>query len=366
MMQQLVQNDHLYAEQRKNSAAALLFCHTCDDRKRYDIGQKDLKTIFRLGKNAFLKNTANIASAERQLDILPLYKAVYLLGKITYPSRAKRLFKWVWEFILREDPDTWVKERSTYDGYMKEFTLYPLGWLTMAAIELGISDISYKLYQTLLAYFDNHAGAFFTNVERDTYDIITNAHLGLLSMQYGRTDIAEMTGKFLESIMEDQGGSHRLLLRRDTSGALLDKAPEKDSKLIRIDSTIQGQDYFHLGYAISYLSKLFSHTGNRRFLNSAIAYADFVQKCRMDVFEFPGNRKIAWGLSCLWARTEEIRYYKALSIMLENMISSQYRDGLWRYRKDSGITFSILEDYNLDLTSETMIVLLDVMHELKM
>ncbi len=306
------------------------------------------------------RQCSNGSFGDNVVDIIAYYKAPFafiITGKI---EQAHKILDYIKLELMKKNGDFRSNDGKSFDEYMINYPVYPNGWIILAAHLLGRFDISFKGLKYVLSFYNPRWGGFCTKEpyrkRNNTVDVITTAHLGLVSLYIGHVEKAELAGNLLVNFIDIQPNKDTFFLRIDGNQEIISKFSKEKEKFFVINSSHHAQDYFHLGYAIGFLSKLYLATGSLKYLEFAKKYANFLLKCQQDIYQFPKNRKVGWGFSTLFSLTNDSRYQAVALKMLEDIINHQKESGEWIYGADmSDFSDPICLTYTLDLVSETTI-----------
>lgn len=299
-------------------------------------------------------------------DIVAYYKAPFALKTTGRIMEANRALEYIKSRLMKQNGDFGGNEGKSLNEYMIEYPVYPNGWIILAAEMLGRLDISLNGLRYALSFYNPDCGGFCTKEPYgsgdNTVDVITTAHLGLVSLYFNHFEKAKTAGDLLATFLDLQPNRNAFLLRMDCSQRLITNFPKVKEKFFIILSSREAQDYFHLGYAMGFLGRLYLATKSQKYLEAAEKYANFVFRCKQDLYSFPENLKIGWGFSTLYALTNEEKYSAATKRIIDEIINHQKERGEWICGSErSNFSDLICFTCALDLVSETIIWLSEMM-----
>ena len=270
-------------------------------------------------------------------DIAVYYKhpmMYWLAGNIL---KADRIMSHIKITYLQSSGDFFPKNteedvKSLNRAY-QEFYAYTNGWVVRAAYQLERKDIAASALPYLLRYQDNATGGFYThNIKNQdgVTDVITTAHIGLVSLEAGYKNEAIRAGDYLcETLRLQPNLARGFYLRRGAYGECVTAFDKQAAPMFFIDKAKENQLYFMIAYPIAFLTELYQSTQLQKYLDSAIAYADFALACHPSVFSCELSHKLAWALIKLYEVTEKDYYFDASKCICEYFMAQQDRSGLW-------------------------------------
>ncbi|MCA1759065.1 MAG: hypothetical protein LC658_04775, partial [Bacteroidales bacterium] len=158
-------------------------------------------------------------------DPVKYYKwpmALFARGK---KKEARQLLDWINKNCLAENGD-YVSNRS---GFHKEFHTYSTLWMTLAAIELGETELIEKQLGFILQYHNKTTGGLATfpaSPENITEDPVSTAFLGWAACGLKNKELADSIIPFFEKLAAQKMVDNKFWLRMAPDGSLIKTIPE--------------------------------------------------------------------------------------------------------------------------------------------
>jgi hypothetical protein len=246
----------------------------------------------------------------------------------------------------------------------KNCYLYGNGWAAISAHLNGRFDISYRAIPYLLRYQDPSTGGFLSYHDavlspEERQDVASTCSCCYALLFCGRVAEATKAADFLLRLSELQSESDRFYLSLTRDGGLIRSFSPEDAFYYVVDRGQTKQAYWMLGYASAVLAKVYLATGQKKHLEGAVWYFDFLMSCQPDVTSFFGFWKMAWAASVLTSIFKTERYSGRATEMLDRMVSSQQEQGYWAWSLDLGMTLEN-DDWLVDLSSEMIVWLCEL------
>lgn len=292
-------------------------------------------------------------------DITAYYKAPWAFTCVGNLSAAYLTLDFIKTNLMKENGDFGNAGTKSQDVYMREYYIYPNGWIVMAAHRLGRFDISLPGFRFILNFFNETNGGCCTKQEYNAgdsneVDIISTANFGLTCLYLGYLKKAIHAGECLLKFIEIQPKPEKFFyLRINNNGELITDIPNKNVRFYVIDFSLPDQDYFHIGYSAAFLSKLFTATKMEKYLEGAIKYLKVIFPYQEKVCLSLKSGKIGWCASLLYSITREIKYLD-ISKMVINTLASSQKEGCWTLKHNQPLYCT------LDATSEFIIWLNEI------
>jgi hypothetical protein len=297
-----------------------------------------------------------------QHDLACYYKSPYLLLLAGYYDESNKVIDFIKNNFMQSTGDFYISEKNKSENpAFNEFWGYTNTWVAITAQKLGRFDISYPAYNYLQSFYHPILGAFTTHapfgLADDVVDVLTTAHLGLLSLYFGDLKRAKMAGNFLCQALEKQSNRDIFYLRFDKQGAIIDTFPEEVATLFAVDATKPQQFYFMLGYPCAFLGLLYGATSEINYLTGAQAYLKFITACDSSLYQFYFSHKVAWAASIIYKQTKNKNYLTLAEKISNYLISIQNEQGVWLANEPDYAKF--------DQTAEIAIWLMEISQELE-
>jgi rhamnogalacturonyl hydrolase YesR len=114
-----------------------------------------------------------------------------------------------------------------------------------------------------------------------------------------------------------------------------------------------------LGYASAVLAKIYLASGERKYLEGAVRYFDFLMSCQTDVTSFFGFWKVAWAAAVIASILKTEEYLCRATELLDRIVSAQHAEGYWAWSLDLGMSLEN-DDWLVDLSSEMIVWLCEL------
>jgi len=222
-------------------------------------------------------------------------------------------------------------------GYHAAHWPYRNLWFIRAAHFLELYEISYPAMEYVLRFRDPETGGiravapYAEHGADPRQDLILTAFGGLDLLTTGYRTEAEAAGEWVCRLIEAQPEPDKrlYLMWRPGSGAVGEVPAGHDPLWYWIDRRSLNQDYYNLGVAFTFLGHLYRLTGNKRFLDGALAYYRFFKSCREDRLRTLSSGKVLYGLTWLYLATDDRRYLDEAQIAADYLVETQGEDGHW-------------------------------------
>lgn len=267
-------------------------------------------------------------------DIACYFKSPMMFLASNKPQAAKAVLKHIKTAFMTAEGDFKTSETlKSANGAYIEFWSYTNGWITRAANQLGLEEISQSANRYLKQYHLGEKSGFSTNqVNKDpkVTDVLTVAHHGLLNLEMGNLEIAISAGNYLcQAINKQPNLKNGFYLRLDNEGNLITSFPKEQTAFYFVSSTEPNQLHFMIGYPAAYLAMLYKKTKNLDFLTAAKSYLDFSLSCDKSVYACDFSHKIAWAASLVYECTGDVKYLAVIDKIADHFIAKQQKDGMW-------------------------------------
>jgi hypothetical protein len=269
-------------------------------------------------------------TSERRTKYFKVPMALFDNG---YKAEAWAHMRWLGEETFTDQGD--FEDPRT--GYHAAHWPYRNLWYVRAAHFLEMYYLSYGGMAYVLRFRDPATGGIravspFEDDEGDSrQDLILTAFGGLDSITLGYHTIAEAAGEWVVRLLEVQPAldEQLCLMWRPDAGVVRQVPQGHDPRWYVIDRRSTGQDYYNLGVALTFLSHLYRLTENRRYLEGALAYYEFLQSCREDRLQSLSSGKLLYGLTWLCLATGDCEYLKEARLAADHVVETQGNDGYW-------------------------------------
>lgn len=246
----------------------------------------------------------------------------------------------------------------------KNYYLYGNGWATISAHTNGRFDISYPALAYLLRYQDPWTGGFFsrrgaTTKPDERQDLASTASCCQALLFCGKMLEAAKAADFLLRLYELQSENGRFYLSLIRDGGLVTRFSQEDAFFYVVDQQQTRQAYWMLGYASAVLAKIYLASKQKKYLDGALRYFDFLTACQPDFTSFFGFWKVAWAAALMSSVVNDERYIRCATGLLDRIASAQQQEGYWAWSVELGIGVEN-DDWLCDLSSEMIVWLCEL------
>lgn len=269
------------------------------------------------------------------VDLACYYKSPCLYHAFGQEDQANLILDHIKGTLMRADGDFMTgADLKSGNAAFGEYWAYTNGWIALAAKRLGRLDISEPAYEYLKPYFHPKLGGFTThgpyNQGDKIVDVLTTAHLGLVSLEFGDAGRAERAAHLLGQFVSGQPeeGPH-FYLRMNSDGELVTEFPDEAAVFFSVRRDRPGQAYFMIGYPMAFLGLLFRRNGNAAHLDTARRYLEVAMGCHEGIFSNHFSHKAAWGAAILANITGEKSFAEFSLRIADYLLSIQGADGAW-------------------------------------
>lgn len=278
----------------------------------------------------FINQITSEGSYANATDLACYYKSPMMFISAGRPELAYQMLSYIQEQYLQIDGDfrTSPTLKSIKPEY-NEFWSYANGWIIRAAQKLYLGQIVKPAYDYFQLFHVGEGEGFLTyNLQerKDSTDILTAAHHGLVHLEMGNQALAQSAGEYLCHVIEWQNNiGEGFYCKFD----LQHQPITQGSPFCFISKHDADQFYFMLGYPSAFLAKLYQQTENPEFLRAAKYYLDYALSCHSSVLHSNFSHKIAWAAGIIYSITKEEKYLPAIHSIANHFIESQSEQGLW-------------------------------------
>jgi len=223
----------------------------------------------------------------------------------------------------------------------------------VGAQRLGQFDVAQKGMNFIKRFWDKKSGGFFSDVEKkdkNTYqDLWVVAGNGIAAIYAGEIEIAKSVGNWMLKLMDLQPEyPEKLYSVFNKSEGLITEFKDDDIRFVMSANAERDQFFFHPGIATGFLSRLYLHTNEKKWLELAKRYMLIAEKSSDYLWHTLRAGKVAWGNSLLYRITKEKKYYDMAIRAGKNIISQQTKLGYWGMEEMSRIDVTAELVYWLD------------------
>jgi len=292
-----------------------------------------------------LKTNAEIAAASTEAWMLRHIAEENLLNrKITDPVKyykwplalvargkkkeARQLLDWTNKNCLTENGD-YVSNRS---GFHKEFHTYSTLWMTLAAIELGETELIEKQLGFILRYHNKITGGLATfpaSPEEITEDPVSTAFLGWTACELKNKQLADSILPFFEKLADQKVENNKFWLRMAPDGSLIKTIPKNaEPKEYVIQLGNEEECYYFLGAACYFLAR-YMETFDKTVLPLAEKYAGLLEIAGEKALSTIWAAKVAPGCTALYSVTKDQRFLNLAHPVIQAVLNGQHPEGYW-------------------------------------
>ncbi|KAK6186565.1 hypothetical protein SNE40_008579 [Patella caerulea] len=296
-------------------------------------------------------------------DLGAIYKAPTQLLLEGYAGEAKRMLDFIKERFLQPNgdflshPEIKGWKGKTDDWHISYLWGYTNGWIAMAAQRAGRYDIAIPAINYMRTFY-NPVQKAFTWYEpyrsdgggkglEQTLCSFYAAHVGFIMLFFGDISTAVECGNFIKKVVDLQprmDDEFFLKIRGDTGELFIDGIPDDKRDFFTCKRNAPNQRYYHLGYPVMFLVKLYLATQDEKYMVTARTILEFTVSCGAPVYTYNKSHKVMYGAALFAAVTKEKAYKELAEKIAENMLSYQDEEG--RFLPES----TIIETY--DQTAE--------------
>lgn len=261
-------------------------------------------------------------------DPVKYYKWPLALTARSKKKEARQLLQWINKNCLAENGD-YLSNRS---GFHKEFHTYSTLWMTLAAIELGETELIEKQLGFILRYHNKSTGGLATfpaDVENITEDPVSTAFLGWAACGLKNKQLADSILPFFEKLTDQKVADNKFWLRMAPDGSLIKKIPENaELKEYVIQLGKEEECYYFLGAACYFLAR-YMETFDKTVLPHAEKYVSLLEMAGENALSTIWAAKVAPGCTALYSVTQNERFFNLAKPVINAVLNGQHPDGYW-------------------------------------
>lgn len=278
------------------------------------------------------------------IDPVKYYKWPLALVARGKKEEARRLLDWINKKCLADTGD-YMSNRS---GFHKEFHTYSTLWLSLAAIELELTEIVQKQLHFILQFHNQRTGGLATYpapVCSITEDPVSTAFLGLVACRIKDKQRADLILKYFDKLASQELTDNKLWLRNTHDGLLIRKIPKNaERKEYVIHLGREEECYYFLG-AVCYFLARYIEAFNSKALNLVDKYIKFLELAGEKALSTIWAAKVAPGCMALYFVTGEKRFYNWAQPVIKAVLEGQHSEGYWIKQGKPWITVSAEQCY---------------------
>ena len=318
-------------------------------------------------------------------DIQGYYKAPYAwaaVGDMKMAGIYRRVFA---ERFLRDDGDFRAAEDAKgfyeFECTVKNQYIYPNGWLISGLQKLGAYDMVQKALRFILDFQDPRHGGFYKSfdpktkmIEKSLMDSSSTSSAGMAMLTCGQISQARRAGDFILRLLELQPEPDKYFfscmkldgtLHTDVFESEDQWDPEgRKQKCLSTQADGAAELTWLIGKPTKFLTRLYTATGDSRYLDGARIAFDFFGKLDENAWTNYASCKTMWAGAELYRLTGEERFAQTALRILDFYSESQSPAGSWVhklwYNDDSAQTIEWSADMTLEFMGEISDVIFDL------
>ena len=274
---------------------------------------------------------------------------------------AIRLLDWIGSHMF--SPSGAFEGVSDRGIFATRFGSYPIACLLIGAAMMQRFEIVYPGTRHLLAWQDPETGGFHNSLDdmtdRGEQELFPTAQGGMSLLMTGQIAAARKTGGWLKRLWDLQPDVESKLYHVFTrsGGLFTDYAPEQETAYLTKKNE-PWQHHYNGGIAAAFLTKLFTATGDEKWLDLAKQYQAFSMTTDECQFQSMQVCKSGWGSGLLYVATKEERYQDWTIKLGDWFVEHQFEDGHWENTK--ALLPNPTEADNLEITAEFVMHLANI------
>jgi hypothetical protein len=278
--------------------------------------------------------------------VATFYKTPLALISRGEVEAAGRLLDWIG---TKDQLETGDFGSNSGRGAMRFNAAYPNSWITCGAHKAGAYGVAQKAMQYILTLQDPDTGGFFRvlpgtkpPVEQtgdDIYqggvapggmDVLNASMSGLACLAMGRIDAARRAGGFLHRVFAAQPQPESQFYFQWRAGdGLITNFPEDEQIPFVVDARNENQNYFQIGIAAAFLSRLHLVEPDKGHLDLARGYLNILDGYADDRYAIGKAGKVGWGASYVYRLTGDPKYLDITLQVGSALIGRQGGSGTW-------------------------------------
>jgi hypothetical protein len=263
-----------------------------------------------------------------------IYKFPATFVTLGYYVEGAKLLNWIENNTLTDAGDISFRERKLIHDWHKRHCTYVNSWTIIGAQRAGFFRLADRCMKYMIRYQSPKTGAFQSGpIESDKSgicDTTITSQGGICCLYTGRMEAATRAAESLCRLAKLQkDGDQNFYFCMDANGELV-KTPQPGSvpAWTWVDSTNPQQCFWYLGIAAAFLIHMFEMTGERRYLESATKYLDFLLRSKGAITSLASG-KFGYAAALMYRTTGETRYRDAAIAHADWLVSYQKPDGRW-------------------------------------
>lgn len=291
--------------------------------------REDLKLKFDAGRKAIRK------AVDFQLQYLQPDGGYIWEG---YVNDAFHKQAYSWSLVGNNDEAhrllTWVRDNKLLpDGQLVDYNgdIYKHSWMCQGAHRIGRFDISFPVYG-FLKRWQTECGGFPHFAGDKVVRALTTAWTGITALYFNNMDMAEKAANCCISMLEQQPDKNRYYFQMTPDGKLLTEKEYPDAGYI--DVSKQKQCYWEVGFSMLLMDRLYQITKDKKYIEYAKQYFEFLLSCSDDVWSYWGSGKGALAAAIYYTFTDDERALEAACKFIDFVVETQRPCGGFQYEDE--------------------------------
>ncbi len=283
-------------------------------------------------------------------DLSAHYKAPFLYAVLGEPVLAREYLELIEHKYLQQDGD--FRTSSSEKGWAHlpcspaNRYLYPNGWLVLAFQKMGAYGIAKKGLDFIRKFQSPQLGGFYSRYELETgvvnenyLDSSSTSSAGLALLACGHIEEALRAGEFMLKFIEAQPDLNKYYFStwQAGKGIMTDVFGNEDPiaadgrKQFCVNAELNPKNelIWLAGMPLTFLSKLYDYTQDKRFLSGAEQLFDFFDRLGEEKWINPTSCKIMWGGAELYRLTGNEKVGQAVKKLMDFFSEAQHETGFW-------------------------------------
>lgn len=321
----------------------------------------------------------------REPDLQGHYKSLYFALSVGDMEKSAMFRELVCGRFLRSDGDFRMDEDckgfKLFPCLPPNRYIYPNGWLVVGLQRLGLYGQAAKGMDFMLRFQDESTGGFFHSfdpvkkeIDRSSICCSCTSSAGLACLACGRIETACRAGDFLLRLLELQPQPAKYFfscmnpdgtLHTDVFRSEEQWDPKgRKQKCLSFSADGLNELTWLIGKPSKFLAKLYSATGDKRYLAGAIKLFDMFQLLHPNAWRNYASCKTMWAGTELYRITGENRFAETALKIADFFCESQTDEGVWLhtlwYKSEKEQPLSMTMDITFEFGSELSDLIFDL------
>jgi hypothetical protein len=273
------------------------------------------------------------------VDPVKYYKWPLALVARGKKEEARQLLDWINKNCLAKNGD-YLSNRS---GFHKEFHTYSTLWMTLAAVELELTELVRKQLSFILQFHNPKTGGLATFPApsgRITEDPVSTAFLGLVACSLNDRNLGNLVLRFFEKLANQKIADNNFWLRMAPDGSLIKKIPKNaEPKEYMVQLGKEKECYYFLGAACYFLAR-YMETFDKTALPLAEKYTNLLEMAGEIALSTIWAAKVAPGCMALYSVTQDEHFFNLAKPVINAVLNGQHSEGCWLKNGKPWVTVS--------------------------